>query len=533
MANESNITSWVDNSNTHTSILSKIRWFFQKNNNWEQKNKRLTKSFHLTRNDSIVSVIVALAVVWWAIYYGSKVIQDYADINSRADELKMLKSYNNVTPNSDKLSPYVEWNGDLTINLLLSAQDNIEKEIKQTEIIKQEQKNYFEVLLQNIYLPSLNVWKDPYTKNFNMWILWQKYLESDKFQNLYLIQYWSDFAKYVWNDADYNTVDDIVIWSKVVLWDDPRYFYTPITISFSSPNKRSFLLLVNKLSMTSNQNNIALLNEFFSYLLNTIRKDKEEIIQELKQEYWEDFASSSSWDLAPTIWELTEEQDAIYRDRVIWYNLYHRIKGDLTGDNKDLIDDEIIVKTIKDSASCIANNDTDQKCFYNFREKYRNLPYLAYKIWLENQNNRTAGLLEFLQDLPPAIAITSFGFEKYSDSSFLNNKEEEYKWKITFNAYWRNILDSELEEAETLLWKLCFWSSTEQKITPELALSRVEESILSLWRNTEYSNFSSLAELQSLFTDIRNSYGSISNYDKMIKLFEVRRMMNDANLCSK
>ena len=116
---------------------------------------------------------------------------------------------------------------------------------------------------------------------------------------------------------------------------------------------------------------------------------------------------------------------------------------------------------------------------------------------------------------------------------FLNNKEEEYKWKITFNAYWRNILDSELEEAETLLWKLCFWSSTEQKITPELALSRVEESILSLWRNTEYSNFSSLAELQSLFTDIRNSYGSISNYDKMIKLFEVRRMMNDANLCSK
>ena len=111
MANESNITSWVDNSNTHTSILSKIRWFFQKNNNWEQKNKRLTKSFHLTRNDSIVSVIVALAVVWWAIYYGSKVIQDYADINSRADELKMLKSYNNVTPNSDKLSPYVEWNG--------------------------------------------------------------------------------------------------------------------------------------------------------------------------------------------------------------------------------------------------------------------------------------------------------------------------------------------------------------------------------------------------------------------------------------
>jgi hypothetical protein len=56
-------------------------------------------------------------------------------------------------------------------------------------------------LLQNIYLPSLNVWKDPYTKDFNMAVLWQKYLETDKFQDLYLIQYWSDFAKGVWNEV--------------------------------------------------------------------------------------------------------------------------------------------------------------------------------------------------------------------------------------------------------------------------------------------------------------------------------------------
>jgi hypothetical protein len=46
---------------------------------------------------------------------------------------------------------------------------------------------------------------------------------------------------------------------------------------------------------------------------------------------------------------------------------------------------------------------------------------------LEIQEDRTAGLYGFLQDLPPAIAITDFGFEKFSDSSFLNNKEEEYQ----------------------------------------------------------------------------------------------------------
>ena len=393
-------------------------------------------------------------------------------------------------------------------------------------------------MLQNIYLPSLNVWKDPYTKNFNMSVLWQRYLESDKFQDLYLIQYWSDFAKYVWNDADYNTIDNITIWEKTILEGNPDYFYTPITISFSSPNKRSFLLLVNKLSMTSNQNNIALLNEFFFYLLKNIRENKWEEINQLMQDYWEEFSSSSSWDLAPTLWELTEEQRALYADRVIWYNLYHWINWDFTWDNLiQLIDDDLIAKTIKDSTIWCINQD-EKRCFYSFREKYRDLPYLAYKIWLEKQKDRTAWLLEFLQDLPPAIAITSFGFEKYSDASYLNNKEEEYEWKVTFNAYGRNISDSELDEASTMLWKLCFWSGDNQKkITPAQALDSVEKSIISLWSgrdslNISSWNVSSLWELQWLFTEIELSYDKLSNYDKMIKLFEVRRMMNDGNLCN-
>jgi hypothetical protein len=36
-------------------------------------------------------------------------------------------------------------------------------------------------------------------------------------------------------------------------------------------------------------------------------------------------------------------------------------------------------------------------------------------------------LLSFLRDLPPAIAIKDFWFEKYSNSSFLNNEEEQYE----------------------------------------------------------------------------------------------------------
>jgi len=305
MANDNqNIVSWNDQKTEQWGFFSKITWLFQKSkgDGWEQKNQRHTKAFHLTRKDSMISVWAAIVVIWWAIFYGKFVFDEYISINSRADELRELSSYKDISLNDERLFSYAEWNSLDTISSIITTNDNIAEEISEDEIFKQQQKDYYEVLLQNIYLPSLNIWKDPYTKNFNMSILWQNYLESDKFQDLYLIQYWSDFAKYVWNDADYNTINQITIWDKTVLEWNPEYFYIPITISFSSPNKRSFLLFVNKLSMTSNQNNIALLNEFFFHLLRALREEKSDVINELMQEYFKEFSSSSSRTLGEDLW---------------------------------------------------------------------------------------------------------------------------------------------------------------------------------------------------------------------------------------
>lgn len=538
MANESQTpTAWTQKKDEKQTFLSKIKWFFQKFKNawWEQKNQHHTKSFHLTRRDSIISIIASLVVVGWAIYYWKIVLDDYSEINSRAfDELKNLEWYGINWWYSDKL--WYTWS---TVSSVISINSLIDETLAKEEAEKNSKKDYYEILLQNIYLPSLNIWKDPYTKNFNMSVLWQKYLESDKFQDLYLIQYWSDFVKYVWNDADYNTVDTITIWEKTVLEWNSNYFYIPITVSFSSPNKRSFLLLVNKLSMTSTQNNIALLNEFSFNLLEAIKDKKQELIQQLMEKYFDEFSSSSSWEFADNISDMAPEALPLYSGKVIWYELYHWVNGDLPDGTFQLIDEDVIEQAIKNSASCTKDVALNQECLYNFREKYRNLPYLAYKIWLENQKDRTKWLLEFLRDLPPVIAITNFGFEKYSDSSFLNNKEEEYKWEITFNAYGRNITDDELDEASSMLWKLCFWSATDKKINPDLALETVKNKIINPneWEwdewSYEYSTIASWLELQWLFTDIQESYNGMSNYNKMIKLFEVWRMMSDATLCSK
>ena len=535
--NEIQTTIWpVKGTEEKKDILSTFKWFFKKKfEEWGESRSRLTKAFTLTRKDAIVSLIAAFVVLVWLAIYGFSVYKKYSDLNENKNALKALSAYD-ISVNEDVLHDYVDWKDMSTIMGVLEANGEIREALDEREEFQKRQKSYYEVLLQNLYLPSLNVWKNPYTRNFDISVLWQKYLEKDKFQDLYLIQYWSDFIKYVWNDADYNTIDNISI-GDIVELQDSDYFYVPITVTFTSPNKRSFLLLVNKLSVTSNTNNIALLNEFFFYLLMNIKEDKADVIQELMQQYWTEISSSSDWNGPSSISEMDEDQLADYQDKVIWYDLYQWVNYDGTGENESvLIDDDIIIKSIRNSSSC-AKSDSDKECFYKFRNKYRNLPYLAYQIglwWDESDKYRTTTrsqwLWKFLNDLPPVVAITNFGFDKRVTQD-LFGRDELYEWTVTFNAYWRGISNDNLEEASRELWELCLWEWENNKLTPETALARVNDRIESLWWMDSNVNVSSLWELHDLFSTIQVDFEWMSNYNKMIKLFELWRMLKDSNLC--
>ncbi len=518
-------------------LVSIVKWFFEKFKKGEKKdNTRLMKSFTLNRRDAIISLIVASVVVVWWIVYWFMVYNKYSEMNSNKNSLKDLSSYD-LSIDKDVLHDYIEWKDTSTIMWISEVTTEVQETLDEREEFQKKQKSYYEVLLQNLYLPSLNVWKNPYTKNFDMTVLWQKYLEKNKFQDLYLIQYWSDFIKYVWSDADYNTIDNITI-GDIVELEDSNYFYVPITVTFTSPNKRSFLLLVNKLSVTSNTNNIALLNEFFFYLLMNIKQDKAGEIQKLMEQYREEISSSSNRKGPSSIADMTDDQLTDYQDRVIWYNLYQWVDYEWTGENKSpLIDDNVIMKTIRNTSSCAAN-ESNKDCFYKFRNKYRDLPYLAYQVgyWWDEKDKyrtttRTQWLLKFLKELPPVIAITNFGFDKRV-SQDLFGREEQYEWSVTFNAYWRWISNDDLNEAANELWKLCFWENSDSLVSPDLALNRVNERIESLWWLDSSVNVSSLWELHDLFSTIQESYQWMSNYNKMVKLFELWRMLNDANLCN-
>jgi len=516
-------------------IMAQIKWKFQSLFNKVSKESegesRLTKAFAMTRQTAYISIAIAAVVLVCAGFYMYSVYQKYEEINQNIEPLKKLDTYS-VSPN-ESVDPYVEAENKNTIEWMVSISNTISEQLESRKEIKETQEDYYKVFLQNIYLPSLNIWKDPYTKAFDLSVLWQKYLDADKFQSLYLIQYWSDFIKYVWNDVDYNTIDSIEIGNMVEVTES-NYFYVPISVSFTSPNKRSFLLLVNKLSTTSNVNNVALLNEFFFYLIANIKENKSEEIEALMQYYWTWFVESDKRDWfgdAKSLSDLTPEQKSQYQDKIIGLYLYKMINDEEFSSEYQLIDDDVLVSTIKQNASC-DESVSDIECFYNFRDKYRSLPYLAYGIGLSRQAFRTENFIDFLQDLPSIISITEFGFEKSSSYSFLSNTDAVYEWTLRFNAYWRWISSEELDEAANELWKLCFGTSKGIPMSASAALNRINENISSLWNLDSSSNITDLEELQLIITDIQNSYNWMSNYNKMIKLFELWRMLNDANLCA-
>jgi len=63
--------------------------------------------------------------------------------------------------------------------------------------------------------------------------------------------------------------------------EDNGFVSIPLTVQFETPDRRSFLLLLNKLSMTSYAENVSLINEFMFYLRENIKDEQADAIQQL------------------------------------------------------------------------------------------------------------------------------------------------------------------------------------------------------------------------------------------------------------
>ncbi len=461
--------------------------------------KSLLHRFNGNKEKIKILIPIAIISIIIMIYMIIRTIITVRNLNRESNELYNLKYFNmKLLKNNEYTEDRI--NDMDTINDIINYELEISKDTNKYNEYLSTLQNPYLYLMRNILLPQINIRKDPFIWDIDISIVGEKFLERNPYNDIKLIQKWSNFVKNVWNNNEFNEIEDIIIWDIV---ENNESFYIPIKIKFISNSKRSFLLLVEKLSTTSNQKNISLINEFIYNLRENLKEERKDIVTELIKDY---------------NWKFDENE-------AIWYHLYQRIFEDKY--NK-LINDDLINKTISDTIIC--GDEKLSYCFYKFRDKYRSIPSLAYTIWLDNSKDKTNELREFLKELPPIIKINDFTFERNMQQNITNYENIQYKWEIQMNIYGRWINWIEVKEISELLWNKCIWIN----LNPSEALKVINNTLINLWDIVQINNYnaSNLRELKTIIETIEKEYEDLTNYNKVIKLFEIYRMLQDWNLCN-
>lgn len=459
------------------------------------------------KNNSKIMIVIAGITCWLAIYFGMQLYNDIAVLDQKSSQLANLSNYDTSILASDASTKNILKSAD-TIQDMLQENQNLQWEIsKYTDYLQALQIPYT-YLLKYIYLPSLNIWKENYTNNIDTNLIWIKFLEKNPYNDITLLQKRGDFFKSLGDNNEFNDIVDMKIGDFTE--DDKWFFSMPITVSFVANSKRAFLLLSDKLSMTSNKENISLINEFFYYLRGEIKKGKEKEIKALENNYSTIFGSGQEID----------------QDKMIGYHIYNWI---FNNKKNTLIDDTIIDKTIKSIVSC--NNESDEVCYYRFRERYRNIPTFGYLLGTNFGTNGAENLRKFIMQLPPIFSIQQFEFDKIKSPIISDAINSKYQGKVTILVYWRSASAQDVDEIAQTLGAKCLWSS--QVLSLENGLNIIQEAIVKLSDvnriNQNYGD--NLWELKWLIEQLAQEYPKLSNYKKTIKLFELYRMLSDSGLC--
>lgn len=455
---------------------------------WEKKSNLLYTIM------SIISILFAVGMI----------IYRFVTLNSidkRSETLSSITNYSFSTlVSNDMLKNEYPLRRSLSDPLahLTWLKEEIKSAREQREKLSLPCKNF----LHFFYTPSLNIWKNVFDGEIDTSLVGEKYLEKNPYSDIELIQKWTNFFKDMWSDQ-YNTITDISLGSLQA--EEWWFFALPITVQFETPDRRSFLLLVNKLSMTSYSDNVSLINEYMFYLRESIKKNKKEDIDKLLE---------------------SGELPALVKtpDEVIGYTLYQRINNKVP---TTLIDTDIINDAISRSAGCV---DQDaQQCLYVFRDKFRAVPYLAYSISRNNINSKE-WLRQFFLNLAPIISLESFSFDQKSQK-WKKTRDTWYKWSISIKVYGKDLGVNEVDEIASKLWSLCF--ENKEKISPSYGITVVNRLIGQLWQqdiiNAKRSN--QLNQMLNYITKIQWEYEGLTNYRKVIRLFEVYRTLQESNAC--
>lgn len=385
---------------------------------------------------------------------------------------------------------------------MLWYETQIDENITNTRLQRQRLSVPFDNFLNMLYTPTINIWRDPFTQKIDTSLIGKKYIENNPYGDITLIQQRTNFFKDVWVVDNYNTVTDVRV-GKTEISNIEWYFSIPITVQFETPNKRSFLLLINKISMTAYIQNLSLINEFMYYVWETVKEEKQDVLTQ---------SELFSGNLVTT----TENHD----DRAIWYLLYNWI---IKWQENKIINQDIIAKSIRKTAWC--TTEEQQECMYMFREKMRALPYLAYGVAREGVDI-IEWLKFFFKNMPPILSIETFSFEE----KMIKKVKAWYKGTISLKIYGKDLLPAEIDSISNELGSMCFLSKEGLNIGN--AKARVEKSIFELGKwNLNIQRSTTLNQILLFITKIEKEYPELTNQKKVVRLFELYRTLKENSLC--
>lgn len=470
------------------SLMDKVKKFFNKKKSCDKNNVVGTKKISPKQLKKIlygilIWVVAAILGIWFNVYI------EHQNLNNILTRLNELDTYSVSV-----------WQDDITsIKDYIEYGSNIKIESDKYTQYQEDLSLPYEYFLQYIYFPSLNIWKDPFTNEVDTTIVGRRYLEENPYEDIKLIEKWTSFFKDVGNSNGYNQIDDIQLWD--ITQREDWFFSIPLSVNFISTSKRSFLLLINKLAITASKENIWLINEFMYYVWAEIKSQKVNVIANINKKY-------SGWN----------------EDKIIGYELYNRVFNEWTS---ELIDNDVIDQAIRTNMGC--DDETSKTlCYYRFREKYASLWTLAYYVGFEKNSDQVKWLKEFLQSIPMIMVLQDFSFDKYKwELVGINNIK--YAGEIKVNLIGRWISQEWVEEISAILWESCIGSN----LNPDSVLSYIESKISELadTQNLNVDRSKNLWEMQLLMENVLKEYPAMNNYSRLIKLFEIYRMLSEWWIC--
>ena len=490
-------------------------------------------------------VLLPLVLLGWAAagYYGWQARTSYSQMNLKSQDLLTLAMYH-----YDALEnhPYAK--------SILPTMKNVSELIGLYQQIGQEKtrfSDYFTTLtepytyyLQYSYLPPLNIWRNPYTNAIDTNKIGQRFLDENPYTDVALIDKWTNFFKDVGNNNAFNDVSDVNI--GLIEEGTDGFFKIPITLKFTSPNKRSFLLLVNKLSMTSSKENISLIDEFMFNFWEQLKSQRAAVRDAISKQPVGSIpmAGETNTDKIAGYYlsQWVQNHDAfsgIDINGIVAAAQVQTTGADLSGqdssgvtppvaqDYSDLVTADMIDAAIRATAGC--TTEGQEVCYYKFRDKYRTLPYLAYTVGMAG-DAQVDDLRTFLAQLPPIITISNFTFDK--KASPFTATQEIYQGQLSIEVYGRGVSADEVTQVSQQLGQKCF-GTTGATLDPAKVLDVSNTAIVKLSDvvKIDTQRTKDLVELRGLITDVQSQYDTLSNYNKIVKLFELYRMVDDASLC--